>query len=558
VYARELGQHAINSSEPLTDCLDDANIYLVVRGANDLAGSEPVVSPNLTCDRIAGFISITPPQHGQYSIEKYFDRSELPFAIDRQTFEIRLLTVLKPHRGGEIASLLMYGALRWVEAHGGTRIVAIGRREVADMYVRSGLRPTGATVQAGAVAYDLMEAKTEDVRERLKHFRGLLDRLESKSAWQLPFSFRKPASCFHGGAFFQAIGSDFQALERSTEIINADVLDAWFPPSPKVLSVLQEYLPWLLRTSPPTACEGLVQAIANSRGVGIENILPGAGSSDLIFRAFLHWLKPESHALILDPTYGEHAHVLEKVIGCTVDRLTLQKENSYAVDRGRLSATLLDGYDLVVIVNPNSPTGQFIPREELEQLLGGAPAQTRIWVDETYIEYAGREQSLERFAARAPNVVVCKSMSKVYALSGARAAYLCAAAHQLEDVRAITPPWVIGLPTQVAAVNALQDEAYYQRRYAETRLLREKLTAELQRLGMEVIPGVANFLLCHLPDQWPDAAEIVKRCRKRGLFIRDARLMGAQLGERTLRIAVKDAATNERMIRILVKAGSCG
>src|SRR6266576_385362 len=62
---------------------------------------------------------------------------------------------------------------------------------------------------------------------------------------------------------------------------------------------------------------------------------------------------------------------------------------------------------------------------------------------------------------RSENVIVCKSMSKVYALSGARVAYLCAGPHQLEELRALTPPWVVSLPAQVAAVRALNDPAYY-------------------------------------------------------------------------------------------------
>ena len=97
----------------------------------------------------------------------------------------------------------------------------------------------------------------------------------------------------------------------------------------------------------------------------------------------------------------------------------------------RLKAACSDGYDLVVLVNPNSPTGQFIPREKLEALLRSVPAKTRVWVDETYIEYAGTKESMERFAAGSENVIVCKSMSKVYALSGARVAYLCGGAHQI-------------------------------------------------------------------------------------------------------------------------------
>src|SRR6266567_4724142 len=194
----------------------------------------------------------------------------------------------------------------------------------------------------------------------------------------------------------------------------------------------------------------------------------GAGSSDLIFRALRHWLTPASHALVLDPTYGEYAHVLEQVIGCALDRLTLSHRNHYAVDLGLLEAALADDYDLVVLVNPNSPTGRHVPRPEMERVLSRAPARTRVWVDETYVDYAGAGQSLEPFAANSENVIVCKSMSKVYALSGARVAYLCAGPHQLEELRAITPPWVVSLPAQVAAVRALQDQDYYAARYAET------------------------------------------------------------------------------------------
>src|SRR6266700_4444373 len=538
VYARELRQHLVNSAGCLRDALDESNIYLIAK----------------VDGQIAGFISITPPGPHGYSIDKYVARQSLPFACDRRLHEIRLLTVLRPHRGRELATLLMYAAFRWIEARGGTRVIAIGRRQVVDMYLRGGLEPVGVAIQSGAVTYDLLQAPIVAIRQRMKQFGGLLERLESKTNWQMNFPFRQPAPCFHGGAFFDAVGPKFDSLERSRDIINADVLDAWFPPSPKVTATLREYLPWLLRTSPPTGCEGLINTIAQARDVAPENVLPGAGSSDLIFRALRHWLTPASHALVLDPTYGEYAHVLEQVIGCALDRLTLSHRNHYAVDLGLLEAALADDYDLVVLVNPNSPTGRHVPRAEMERVLSRAPARTRVWVDETYVDYAGTGQSLEPFAANSENVIVSKSMSKVYALSCARAAYLCAGPHQLEELRAITPPWVISLPAQVAAVRALQDPGYYAARYAETAALRQQLVGQLGSLGLEVLPSVANFLLCHLPPDGPDAATVVKRCRQQGLFLRDAAAMGSQLSSYALRIAVKDSDTNLRMVQILADA----
>ena len=536
VYASELRQHSAAHEGKLRDPLDDHNIYIVAKSRTD----------------IAGFVSVTPANAPAFSVEKYFSRSEMPIRFDGKLVEIRLLTVHKKYRGAHLAALLMYAAFRWAESHGAAHVIAIGRREIRELYERVGLTRIGLSTQSGEVTYDLMHAQIGDIRKKASStFSLLLERIEESTEWRLSFPFRRPAACFHGGAFFSAIGQRFDSLERQETVINADVLDAWFPPSPMVLAALNNHLSWLLRTSPPAACEGLIETIAAARGVDPANILPGAGSSDLIFRAFRHWLTPHCHALILDPTYGEYAHVLEQVIGCTVDRLSLLSENDFDVDVHRLKAALADGYDLVVIVNPNSPTGRHMSGKNLEAALRETPSQTRIWIDETYVEYAGENESLEQFAAISENVIVCKSMSKVYALSGARAAYLCAGPHQLEALRAITPPWVISLPAQIAGVRALQDPAYYQLRYKETAQLRTELAIEFAQFGWRIVPGMANFLLCQLPSDGPDAATLVRRSRDYGLFVRDAAGMGTKMGSHCVRVAVKDRHTNVRMTDIL-------
>jgi histidinol-phosphate/aromatic aminotransferase/cobyric acid decarboxylase-like protein/GNAT superfamily N-acetyltransferase len=534
VYAEELHQHPANAAARLNDLLDARNIYIVAKVAG----------------KIAGFISITPPGATSYSIDKYFARETLPFAVNDGLYEIRLLTVRKPFRGTSVATLLMYAAFRWVESHGGSHIVALGRREILNLYLKAGLQSVGKSAQSGEVTYDLLHGAVSEVRAAIQPFRGMLARLRDKAGWQLNFTYDKPAECFHGGAFFAAVGQRFNALHRRETIINADVLDAWFPPSPLVTSVMAEHLEWLLRTSPPTACEGLIEAIAEARCVKSMNILPGAGSSDLIFRALRHWLKPKSRALILDPTYGEYAHVLERVIGCAAKRLALRRRNDYLPDIGELRRALRDRYDLVVLVNPNSPTGRRIPRAILEGILREVPTRTRVWVDETYVDYTGAHESVEPFAARSENIIVCKSMSKVYALSGARVAYLCAGPAQLEGLRAITPPWVVSLPAQVAATMALRDPDYYASRYAETHLLRRQLARELEAFGWHVVPGEANFLLAHLPGGGIQASDLVKCCRGYGLFLRDASAMGSDLSD-AVRVAVKDAQTNARMVAIL-------
>jgi histidinol-phosphate/aromatic aminotransferase/cobyric acid decarboxylase-like protein len=524
-----LRQHPENTDKTLSDALDRDNVYVVVTIG----------------EALAGFVSITPPRNGVYSIDKYLRRDEIPFPLDARTYEIRILTVVPEHRGGLAAALLMYGALRWVEAHGGSRIIAIGRREVREIYVKAGLQSFGREFRSGSVHFVPMTGLVAGIRERIDP--ALLTRLEQESVWVLAIPFHKPAECFHGGAFFEAIGDGFERLDRSTSVINADVLDAWFPPSPEVMRALNDYLPWLLRTSPPVGCEGMVRTIARTRGVDDDCILPGSGSSSLIYLALREWLTTRSRVLLPDPTYGEYAHVLEKVIRCRVDRLALSRDDHYGLDLQRMHGP---GYDLVVLVNPNSPTGAHVPREDLENFLREVPSTTLVWVDETYIDYVGAEQSLERFAVTRENVVICKSMSKVYALSGARCAYLCAGPHLLEKLRSITPPWAVSLPGQVAAVAALRDPNYYAERYRQTHALRAQLHDALTLLGLDVMPSKANFLLCHLPDDGPSASEVVANCREQGLFIRDTTTMGVR---NAIRVAVKDQPTNDRIIGILAK-----
>ena len=536
VYATELRQYQSRADGTLPDTESLHATYIVASVDGEMAG----------------FVGITPPDSPGFSVDRYLRRDEIPFAFDHRLYEIRALTVLKPFRGHLTAAALMYAAFRWVEAHGGTRILAIGRRDVMDMYLRAGLERVGPSFSSGAVTYDLMTAEVGHLGAGLRRFESRLDRLESSVEWRVGIAFRRPPECYHGGAFFDAIGDSFDDLRRKDDVISADVLDAWFPPAPAVQEMLEKHLEWVIRTSPPTRAEGLTRVIAQVRGIEPDCVLVGGGSSDLIFLALRQWLNPSSRVLILDPTYGEYAHVIQKLIRCRVERFPLDRNSGYRVDTDRLVRRLSEGTDLFIWVNPNNPTGLHVSKKDVEKVLGQLPASTRIWIDETYVEYAGRDQSLESFTAHSKNVVVCKSLSKVYALSGLRVGYLCSSPHQLEELRALNPPWAVSLPAQIAATYALQASDYYDMRYRQTHEFRAQLIDDLKAVGItEIVPGIANFIMFHLPPDGPDAMTVAKNCRSHGLFLRDIAVMGSGLGCHAMRIAVKDAAVNRRMIEIL-------
>ena len=542
IYAHELKQHAINPCQQLFDELDEENNYIVAKEGNE----------------IVGFISITSPNSKKYSVDKYFFRSSIPFSFDEYLYEIRLLTVLKENRNGNIALSLMFAAFRWVQSHGGLHIVAICRADLIEMYRKAGLTPLALIAQSGNVTYELAVASIKDLQLIVNKNRSFYESLQID--WQLPYLFFAAAACYHGGSFFKAIGEDLQTLDKAIQIINADVLDAWFPPSPNVLKAIHESLPFLIQTSPPTYAEGLVKVIAEVRGIKERNILPGAGSSDLIFLSLMSLLNKKSKVLIIDPCYGEYIHVLENVVQCRITRFNLYREEGFVVNTTSLLREIHKGYDMVILVNPNSPTGVHTPKKAIEEMLLQVPPSTIVWLDETYIEYAGSSESLEKFAIKTENLIVCKSMSKVYALSGVRAAYICCSSHIIEVLKRFSPPWSISLPAQAAAIAALLHGEYYQQQYAATHVLRGKLKLRLQELGItEIVDGVANFLLFYLPAHFSQKNEFLEFCKQKNLFLRDVSNMGKNIGTNAVRIAVKNEITNDRMISIieksLVKAG---
>ncbi len=357
---------------------------------------------------------------------------------------------------------------------------------------------------------------------------------------------------FHGGAFWDAVGARFGDLERMQHIVSADVLDAWFDPSPRVVERVAQNLALALKTSPPTHCQGLVETIATVRGIPEQHIAVGGGSSDLIFAMLPQLVSAQDHVLILDPMYGEYAHVLHRLIGATLHRHELQEEAGFSVDVDSLMDDIrIVSPSAVILVNPNSPTGQAVERKQIERLVNAFPA-TLFVIDETYIEYAGAAMSVERLTLDVRNLMVIKSMSKVFALSGARVGYAVAHPDLLESAARFIPPWSVSLLGQIAAVEALGDPGYYDARYRETHELRETMVASLVDLPLTVYPSTASFFLTRLHAH--SAGKVLSSLQEDGIYLRSCDSMSSRFNDDYIRVAVKDASPNRRVVDGLRKA----
>ena len=358
---------------------------------------------------------------------------------------------------------------------------------------------------------------------------------------------------YHGGAFFDAVGNDFSKMEKSKRIIGADVLDAWFDPSPNVIAKIKKYLPYSIKTSPPTQCEGIIKTIARFRKISEKNIIVGGGSSDLMFLFFPNILKLDDTVLILDPTYGEYSHIFENVTNNKIIRYKLKKSDNFKVNYNDLLEQIdKEKPDLVLLVNPNSPTGQYWPRQNIIRLINIFPKILFV-IDETYIDYIGSKLSLEKTATKYKNLVIIKSMSKVYALSGARIGYLVAHYTVINKISQFIPPWSVSLIGQIGGVEALKNPIYYQNKYQQTHKLREQMIAQLKNIpSLKIYNSTANFFLIELLNKGLKADEIVLKLRKQKIYLRNCDSMSSQFNNNFIRIAVKDERTNKIIIKAFI------
>ncbi|MCB0826081.1 MAG: histidinol-phosphate aminotransferase family protein [Armatimonadetes bacterium] len=353
----------------------------------------------------------------------------------------------------------------------------------------------------------------------------------------------QPKFAVHGGAFFDAIGVRMDALDAKEEVISADVLDSWYDPSPSVIESVREHLPWLIKTSPPTRSEGLREVIAEKRGISPDQILLGSGTSSLMFLVLPELLNPDDKVVVLDPMYGEYAHLTGEIIGANVARHELPLDN-FEADPEWLGQQCL-GAKMLILVNPNSPTGRAMSRTQVQMLMQGVPPNCLVWIDETYIDFytnaSGKSQSCEELVAQFPNLIICKSMSKFYGLSGLRIGYLVMNPKLVRQFEERIPPWNVGLIAQLAGIEALKADPYYAKMASKTAEYRELLTQNLNAISeVQVIPSVTNFVLARLAT--PQAQELCDALQAKNIFIRNCDSLSPRFKNEMIRIAVKGDA----------------
>lgn len=531
VFAQELQQYPENDQ----GLLDDPGEHFIVI----LEGNE-----------LVGYISLNSPTIEEYRLTKYFGNEILSlitaeYGAEQNLYEVRGLTVTPSHRGRGTARQLMLGALKYTLQNGADGIIAMGHDRVLPMYESIGMRVFhNHSTTAGNIVFYPMTASVAKLCQSVGEELNQVDLTEQHA---------QDESCYHGGASWDESGFDFI---RRNQLIVADVLDSPFPPCPEVMDVISRNLISSCQESPPTLCDPLIDKIAQVRQLAKQSILVSSGSSSLMFSLMPRLLTEQSRVLVLSPMYGEYLHILTHIIGCHITHFSLYPEDGFAIQVDDF-IDLARRHDAVIIVNPNSPTGVYNDKlsSAIDRILSNKFSKTQckmIWVDETYIEYVEGAESLEGLTSVYDELIVCKSMSKCYALSGLRVAY--AVTTKAPQLRRYIPPWAVSLPAQIGAVAALSNPEYYHEQYLTVHSNRELLNQELIELGFTTYPSVANYILAQLPPAVTDSSQqFIALCREQDVFIRDAENMGITLDSSYVRFAVRSTEENVRIIDCLTK-----
>jgi histidinol-phosphate aminotransferase len=280
-----------------------------------------------------------------------------------------------------------------------------------------------------------------------------------------------------------------------------------------------------LRHYPDAGAGALREALAKQYGLDAERIVCGAGSEELIYLLAQAYCGAGDEVIV-----AQYGYLLFNVAALLTGATPVFARGSgLAPDVDAMAAVVTPRTRLALLANPNNPTGHCLTRGAIEALLRNLPDDVLLVLDAAYAEYVARDDYDAGFelAARAPNVVVLRTFSKVYGLAGARIGWAYAPADVADVLHRVRPPANVNGPAQAAATAALADQVHVSRVVRENARERARFSRALEQLGLDVIPSEGNFVLVRFrPDLGQWAAAAYGGLKSRGIIARPMNAYG--------------------------------
>jgi histidinol-phosphate aminotransferase len=319
-------------------------------------------------------------------------------------------------------------------------------------------------------------------------------------------------------------------------------------PSPKAIAAYKA-LADHLEDYPEGSSADLREAIGRAFGLDPSRIVCGAGSDDLLNLLADAYLADGDEAI--HTTHGFLVYPIA-TLGSGAKPIVAAEKN-YAADVNTILACVTERTKVVFLANPNNPTGTYVPFDEVKRLHRALPPHVLLVLDAAYAEYVRRndyEAGIE-LVATSDNVVMCRTFSKIYGLAALRLGWLYGPAHVVDTLNRIRGPFNVNAAAQAAGIAAIQDTAHVETARAHNDKWLAWLTTEIRKLGLEVTPSIANFVLIHFPETKGRTAEEADAfLTQRGLITR--RVKAYKLPN-ALRMSVGSEEANRLMVKTLAE-----
>ena len=377
---------------------------------------------------------------------------------------------------------------------------------------------------------------------------------------------------FHGGNIYKIFREKNikEILDYSSNINPYGIPESLKKRITENLEILERY--------PDPDYVELRQKLSNLNKVNLSDIILGNGATEIIF-LFMKVINPKK-ILIVSPTFGEYERAVKaiEISGDTVslsssngdnknienkkieiEYFELKESDDFKLNIGNLKNELENKYDLLIICNPNNPTGKFLKLTQTEEILKECNKyDTKLFIDEAFIEFLadGIKESIINTEENKKNLFVTRAFTKFFAIPGLRLGYGMYFDKELEQkISEKKEPWSVNNIAELAGLTVLDDTEYIEKTLKwitkEKIYMYEKLN---EISGIKVYETEVNFITGKIDEKLFLEGLNVKILREKmleqGILIRDASNFKF-LDERFFRLAIKDRESNDRVIEAM-------
>jgi histidinol-phosphate aminotransferase len=292
-----------------------------------------------------------------------------------------------------------------------------------------------------------------------------------------------------------------------------------FGPSPLAYEALKSSIAEVNRY-PDGGCYYLRKKLSSKLGVNEDELIFGNGSDELIVLSIKALTEKGDEVVIAKPTFLIY-NIASTVSGLKIVTVPLK---DFKYDLNQMAAKITRKTKIVFIANPDNPTGTYVDVSEVESFLETVPEDVVVFFDEAYFEYAqgGDYPDTLSYQGR-ENIITSRSFSKIYGLAGLRIGYAVSSKLIIDLMNRVREPFNVNSLAQSAALAALDDNEFVKKVKERTEKGKRMLYSELEKIGIEYIPSLTNFILVKIGKK---SKVIYDRLLREGVIVRQMSAWG--------------------------------